>query len=201
MREYTEEEMEDFRKNVLPEIEEIEREWKENEEARAKRDLERQERKIEELRKRKIKQRKMKVMVHNARAVALWLTIGLSAVGVAVKKPWQNEKENFVDKMIYEADVHGGMIAPDGKKLYGLEGHLESGECLIKGDGPIKERFRCTCEMHDIPDDITDAIIVRFDESYHNHYANAQKIKPDKMFKKYEKEQKKLEKEEAAYGK
>ena len=99
--------------------------------------------------------------------------------------------------MTYEADVHGGMIAPDGKKLYDLNKHLESGECMIQGDEPIETRIRCTCKACGLSDAVGDAVEARFKANLHNHYDAAKKINP-KDVQKEEQEKTQEESEEIA---
>lgn len=188
----TNEELENYRKTEMEEVEQIFKDMKEEEENHKKYEAQKEAQQKAELKAYKLKQRKFKVFM----AKAALTTALASGLFVLAHKPWQNKTEKLIDQLTMEADIHGGAISPDGKKLYNLEEHVESGYCLIQGDGTVQDRFRCVCEENDIPDSVTDSIVVRFEENYNNNFDNAKKIKPLKIYKQ---EQSEINTQEVTY--
>ena len=114
------------------------------------------------------------------------------------KKPWLNKQEKLINDLTIEADIHGGIKSEiDDEFKYNLNKHLESGDCIIKGEGSPSERIERVCEENGISDSVTDAIITRFELNYNRKYKEAEKIKPLKI---YQKEQEELKNQDKSYG-
>lgn len=123
-----------------------------------------------------------------------------SMMTLLIKQPWLSKKEKLIKELAIEADIHGGFKNVDSDKyIYDLDEHLETGKCLIEGEGTPKERIEKICNEYKISDSVTDAIISRYELNIDNEYKQAQKINPLKI---YQEEQEELKKQEQnnSYG-
>ena len=81
--------------------------------------------------------------------------------------------------------------------MYDLKKHIESGDCLIPGNEFARNRIIDTCVEHELSEEVTEAIVNKFDLNYDNKYKEAEKIDPLKI---YQEEQKELKEQNNSYG-
>lgn len=134
--------------------------------------------------------------------VVVGIAIAAALVVPTINKVKANKEltpeEKFVYEMSYEAEIHGGRKnTTDDEYMYDLEKHIESGDCLIQGDGFARDRIIDTCVEHELSEEVTEAIVNKFDSYYDNKHKEAEKIDPLKI---YQEEQKELKEQNNSYG-
>lgn len=129
---------------------------------------------------------------------AIVATLVASTISRAKADLELTKEERFVKEMAIEAEIHGGKKNTiDDEYIYDLEKHIESGDCLIQGDGFARDRIIDTCVEHELSEEVTEAIVDKFNLNYTNKYKEAEKIDPLKI---YQEEQKELKEQNNSYG-
>lgn len=145
-----------------------------------------EQQKKETKKSKKMKIRKFKVHLADAALVAALAT----GVGLAFAKPWEYKQEKDIKKLQVEADIHGGAkVESEDKYLYNINEH---NHCLIEGEGSVEERIQEFCVEDDIPEEISDLIIERYELNLNGEYSEARDIDALKEYKKIKKEGKTL---------
>lgn len=146
------------------------------------------------IKKQNIKYRKFKRKNLNPIGIAVVVLATGTIILVHTFKPYLSPKEKTLLQIVEEAEIHGGCKGYyDDEYLHDFNAHIESGECLIQGNGTVEERLEKLCKKEDFSDSVIDSVITKFQLNYNNEFKKASKIDPLKIF---QEEQEQLKKED-----